>query len=422
MRHVVAAFLVASVSLPAQSNSAQDKPPAAAHFVTYHDPAGKQLVDADVAIRGLATGMGFVEGPVWLADEAMLVFSDIPRQRLMGYSEAKGLCEVATTEGANGNTLDLEGRLISCQHGARNVVRRERDGTLTVLADRFEGRRLNSPNDVGVRGDGSVWFTDPDYGLAGREAEQAGRFVYRIDPKTREVTVVLRDFDRPNGLCFSPDGGTLYIADSGKGQRVGAFPVLKGGRLGEPSWIVGGSDGMRCDEKGNLWTTAKDGVRAYSKTGQHLVTIALPEQPANLAFGEADRRTLFVTARTSLYALRVHVPGLRVPPDPKARVITRNEAVLHQARVDKTETDFHLLFYVVKERRVRTGALPASIEELVVRDANGRSDVAEVPRDAWGMPYRLVLAPREGVEFELASAGPDGVFGTADDVVRAPAK
>ena len=294
MRIVALVCSVFAAALPAQ--------------VTLHDPAGKELVAVDVEIEKLGGGMQFVEGPVWLADEGALVFSDIPRGKLLRWTAKDGVVEWRDSEQSNGNTLDLKGRLISCQHAGRNIVRHEEDGKVTVLASSYDGKSLNSPNDAAVRSDGSIWFTDPTYGLRGRKQEQNGNFVYRLDPGTGDIAIVQRDFDMPNGICFSPNQQTLYIADSGSKQRVGAFGVLPGGTLGEPLfWLDGGADGIRCDERGNLYTTARDGVRIYSPTGTHLATIKLPEVPANCAFGGDDLRDLFVTARTSLYRVRLLV-------------------------------------------------------------------------------------------------------------------
>jgi gluconolactonase len=293
--------------------------------VTYHDKAGKLLVSADVVIDRLHTGMKFVEGPVWLAKESALVFSDIPRAKLLRWTEKAGVVDWRDSEQSNGNTLDLDGHLLSAQHRGRNVIRHGRDGKVAVLASACDGKKFHSPNDLAVRTDGSIWFTDPTYGLGKRKREAPGNFVYRLDPKIGVVTIVQRDFAMPNGICFSPDHSRVYIADSGKKQRVGAFEVQPDGTLSKPLfWLTGGADGIRCDVRGNLFTTARDGVRIYSEAGQHLATVKMPEQPANCAFGGADGNELFVTARTSLYRMRLRVSGAAIPPlrpapaDPKA--------------------------------------------------------------------------------------------------------
>jgi len=279
--------------------------------VNIEDPAASALVAEDAKVEKLAGGMKFTEGPVWIAEKKQLIFSDIPASKLMQWTAAKGLEEFRPSENANGNTLDTEGRLISCQHSARNIVRTEKDGSLTVVVDQHAGKKLNSPNDAAVKSDGTIWFTDPPYGLPkGQAKEQEGNFVYRFDPKTKQTTIVSKDFDMPNGIAFSPDEKRLYIADSGKGQQVGAFDVKPDGTLGDAVWWAeGGSDGLRVDVKGNIYTTASDGVRIYSPEGKRLATITIPEHPANCAFGGADFSMLFVTARTGLYSVKLKVAG-----------------------------------------------------------------------------------------------------------------
>jgi gluconolactonase len=287
--------------------------------ITFHDDRGRALVAADAKVEPIVTGRQFTEGPVWRSDQQHLLFSDIPARQWFTWSAADGCRPWRPSDGANGNTLDRDGRLLSCQHEARNVIRHEADGARTVLVDAHDGRPLNSPNDLVVRMDGTIWFTDPTYGLGKREREQAGNFVYRFDPATKALAVVQRDFDQPNGLCFAPDHQRLWIADSGKKQRVGRFPVLADGGLGPAElWLDGGSDGMRCDAHGNLFTTARDGVRIYGPDGVHLVTIALPEAPTNCAFGGERGDVLFVTARTSVFAVAVKTRGAQLPEAPPA--------------------------------------------------------------------------------------------------------
>ncbi len=281
--------------------------------VVHDDPAGAAVIAKNAAVEQLGTGMKFVEGPVWITAEQRLVFSDIPAKKLMQWTAKDGVTELRTVEETNGNTLDAMNRLVSCQHGTRSVVRNEKDGTLTVLASEHDGKKLNSPNDIAVRRDGTIWFTDPTYGLRGREPEQDGNFVYRLDADGGPLTVVAREFHMPNGICFAPDHDRVYIADSGDKQRVGAFAIGEDGTLTNVFWLEGGADGIRCDSVGNLFTTARDGVRVYSAAGKRLCTIKLPEVPANCAFGGDDRTTLFITARTSLYRVQVLVPGAPIP-------------------------------------------------------------------------------------------------------------
>jgi gluconolactonase len=215
----------------------------------------------------------------------------------------------------NGNTRDRENRLISCEHSARRVTRTEEDGTITVLADRFDGKRFNSPNDAVVKSDdGSIWFTDPTYGTPkGAAKEVDGRYVYRIDPQTKRVTKVAHGFDQPNGLALSPDEKKLYVADSGKPRNIRAFDVNDDGTLSGGGVLCvidnGAPDGIRCDERGNIWSSAGDGVHVFAPDGKRLGKIPVPETPANLCFGGADGKTLFITARTSLYSIETNVRG-----------------------------------------------------------------------------------------------------------------
>lgn len=290
------------------------------------DPGGPQrakLVTGE--LRRLATGMGFTEGPVWLPAEQKLVFSDIPNAKLMEWSEVQGLAVFRESPNPNGNLLDLDGRLLTCQHGARNLVRTEEDGSITVLAERFEGKRFNSPNDVAVRSDGSLWFTDPPWGLKDRTEgkELPGHWVFRLDPDGGTVTAVVKDLAMPNGIAFSLDEQRLYVADTGghpshpdqsvrdRPATITAYDVSEqGGLLPEPAWrIEARCDGMCIDEQGNLYATAGEGVKVWSPDGSFRELIETPEQPANVCFGGADYRTLFITARTSLYAIEMEVKG-----------------------------------------------------------------------------------------------------------------
>jgi gluconolactonase len=286
--------------------------------VVLRDPAGADLIALDAKVEVLASDLKFSEGPVWLAGEQRLLFSDIPEGKLRQWTEAKGVQDFVATEEGNGNTLDCEGRVVTCQHRARNVVRREADGTVRVLAERCDGKLFHSPNDVAVRNDGTIWFTDPTYGLGKRPREQERCNVYRLDPANGVVTVVQSEFDQPNGICFSPDHDRVYIASSGKQQRIGAFPITKDGTLGKAEfWIEGGADGLRCDRAGNLWAAAGvSGVVAFSPTGKPLLEIECGEVPTNLAFGGVDGKTLFITARRLLLRIPVRIAGAAIPPEP----------------------------------------------------------------------------------------------------------
>jgi gluconolactonase len=288
------------------------------------DPSGIPLA-AGAEIRRLATGMGFTEGPMWLPDQKILVFSDIPNSRLMQWSELGGLAVYREAEQPNGNLLDLEGRLLTCQHGARNIVRTEKDGSINVLTDNFEGKRFNSPNDVAVMSDGSLWFTDPPWGLPNqREGKELdGHWVYRLDPATGEITAVIRDLAMPNGIAFSPDESRLYVADTGglwtppdfehhdAPATLSAYEISRHREASaQPVWRVETlCDGMCVDELGNIYASGDSGVTVWSPQGTLLGTIPVPEQPANVCFGGESFSTLFITARTSLYAIDLGVEG-----------------------------------------------------------------------------------------------------------------
>lgn len=288
-------------------------------------PEFEDCVRLSARLERLATGCRWTEGPVYFAAQRRLVWSDIPNERLLSWCEVSGqVAEFRRPSGyANGNTLDRQGRLISCEHGGRRVVRTEHDGSLTVLAERFEGWRLNSPNDVVVHSDGSVWFTDPPYGIQsdyeGVKApqEQRGCFVFRLDPGTGELRVVAEDFTCPNGLAFSPDERWLYIADTGLDRgTMRRFAVEPGGELRGGEVFVtcdtGFYDGFRCDTDGRIWTSAGRALHCYRADGALIGRIKMPERVSNLVFGGPKRNRLFVCASSSVYSLLVAVNG--VPP------------------------------------------------------------------------------------------------------------
>lgn len=280
-----------------------------------------RCVPADAKVEKLAGGFDFVEGPVWIASDACLVFSDIPKNELKRWSPSGGVQTYrAPSFNANGNTLDRAGRLVTCEHSGRRVAVQEKDGTLRTVVDSFEGKKLNSPNDVVVKSDGTLYFTDPDYGLKTDPAtkqklgkEQPGNFVYRHDPRTGRTTALVRDFSNPNGLAFSPDEKTLYVADSGAPRHLRRFAVAADGSLSGGAVFckidAGGPDGIRVDSAGRVWSSAGDGVHLFSPDGKLIGKILVPESPANLCFGGTDGKTLFITARKSLYAVKVSVAG-----------------------------------------------------------------------------------------------------------------
>jgi gluconolactonase len=301
----------------------------------YPDPA-VQILDQSfakyrlnlAAVERIAHGFRWCEGPVWFGDGRYLLWSDIPNNRMLKWEEETGAVSVfrKPSNFANGNTRDRQGRLITCEHGGRRVTRTEYDGTLTVVAERFAGKRLNSPNDVVVKSDGSIWFTDPPFGLLGyyegyRAELESPMNVYRVDGITGEMTVVEGEVNRPNGLCFSPDESTLYLVESGSTPRnVYAYDVVDGGkRISNRRKLVdvgaGTPDGMRCDVDGNLWmgwgmgTPELDGVCIFNPGGRLIGRINLPERCANLCFGGTYRNRLFMAASRSVYALYVNTQG-----------------------------------------------------------------------------------------------------------------
>jgi gluconolactonase len=278
------------------------------------------LLAPGAAVKKIATGMKFIEGPVWMdADGGYLLFSDIPSNQIKRWDAAGGLSTFRTdSHESNGNTRDGQGRLITCEHAARRVTRTQTDGTVTVLADSYRGRKLNSPNDVVVKSDGSIWFTDPTYGIPkGQTPELDKRYVFRLDPRTRAIEAVAEDFEQPNGLCFSPDEAKLYIADSGRAHHIRVFDVKAGAALagGAVFCVIdrGVPDGIRCDERGNVWSSAGDGVQVFAPDGRLLARIAVPESPANLCFGGPAGKRLFMTARTSLYSIDTNVRSAARP-------------------------------------------------------------------------------------------------------------
>ena len=291
-----------------------------------------KLTHGSAHLEKLYTGCRWAEGPAYLAAGRYLVWSDIPNDRLMRYDETNGVVSVflSPANNHNGHTVDRQGRLVSCEHRGRCISRIEHDGSRRVLADRFEGKRLNSPNDVVVKSDDSIWFTDPTYGIdsdyeGDAAPEEIGACnVYRIDPSTGEVAAVATDFVKPNGLAFSPDEKHLYIVDTGsthvsngpRHMRV-AEVAADGRSLGLAKLFAtctaGLFDGFRLDTKGNIWTSARDGVHVYAPDGTLLGKIRVPEPVANVCFGGPKRNRLYICATTSLYAVYVNARGASWP-------------------------------------------------------------------------------------------------------------
>jgi len=263
-------------------------------------------------VTQLGTGMKFTEGPVWIKKEKRLVFSDIPNSLQMEWTSAKGVKEWRKVEQSNGNLMDLNGNILSCQHAGRNIIKTSADGSIKVIADRFEGKKFNSPNDLAVRSNGEIWFTDPSYGLRGRKAEVEGKWVYKLK-KDGSVSVVCKTFDMPNGIAFSPDEKRIYIADSGRIGKIRAYNVLEKGLLGDPVFEIDiRCDGMCVDTKGRIYTTAGGGIHVFDANGKKIGLIPVPEHPANVCFGGENYDTLFITARKSLYSIKINAKGQTV--------------------------------------------------------------------------------------------------------------
>jgi len=311
--------------------------------VVYPDPA-VEVVDprfakytvGNAAVERLYTGTRWAEGPVWFGDGRYLLFSDIPNNRILRWLEDTGEVTVfrSPSNYSNGNYRDRQGRLLTCEHDTRRLTRTEHDGAITVLMDQFQGKKLNAPNDLAVHSDGAIWFTDPGYGILSNYEGHKAAFelpanVYRLDPNTRQVTVVVSDLDKPNGICFSPDEKKLYIVDTGvpKHQNdphpIRVYDVedgvrLKNGRL-FANMAPGSSDGIRCDVDGNVWSAAGwagesyNGVHVFAPDGTLIGRIHLPETCANLCFGGAKKNRLFMAASQSLYSLFVGTEGAQWP-------------------------------------------------------------------------------------------------------------
>ncbi len=311
--------------------------------VAYPDPA-VEIVDprfakykiANAAVERLYTGARWAEGPVWFGDGRYLLFSDIPNNRILRWLEDTGEVSVfrSPSNYSNGHTRDRQGRLISCEHDSRRLTRTEHDGTITVLMDRYQGKPLNAPNDLAVHSDGAIWFTDPGHGIMSNYEGHKAAFelpanVYRLDPNTRDVTVVASDMDKPNGICFAPDEKKVYIVDTGDPKHpsdprpIRVCDVENGTRLKNGRMFAnlapGSSDGIRCDVDGNVWSAAGwgpegfNGVHVFAPDGTLIGRIHLPETCANLCFGGAKKNRLFMAASQSLYAVYVGTEGAQVP-------------------------------------------------------------------------------------------------------------
>ncbi len=282
------------------------------------------LVDARAVVEQLATGCQFTEGPLWNTLENFLLFSDIPANAMKRWDATSGMSIYRAPSGkSNGLTYDKHGCLIACEHANRRVSRTTADGQVITIASHYQGKRLNSPNDVVVKSDGSIYFTDPPYGLTsayGVAAEKELDFqgVYRLAPDEDTLMLLIDDFDRPNGLCFSPDESILYINDTER-MHVRAFDVQPDGTItngrvfAEEEGDNGKPDGMKVDIEGNVYLTGPGGIWVFAADGTHLGVILVPERTANLAWGGDDWKTLFITATTSIYQIKCKVMGVVVP-------------------------------------------------------------------------------------------------------------
>ena len=291
-----------------------------------YDPAFGRFVMGNAPLKQLATGFDWVEGPVWFGDAGCLLFSDIPDNKILRYTPGVGVSTFrAPSHYANGHSRDRQGRLVSCEHGLRRVTRTELDGRITVIADSYQGKPLNSPNDVVVKSDGSIWFTDPHYGIMSNYEGFAAKQelpcnVYRVD-LDGSIEAVLTDFNCPNGLAFSPDEATLYVADTGRmfhadPQHIRSFSMASGRPKGGAVFHTitpGCSDGIRCDTDGNLWSSAGDGVHCIAPDGHLMGKILVPEKVSNLCFGGRAKHQLFITTTASLYAITLNRVGAQTP-------------------------------------------------------------------------------------------------------------
>jgi gluconolactonase len=291
-------------------------------------PAFRRYIVGNTTIKRLHIGTLWAEGPAWNGNGQYLVWSDIPNNVQMRWiNEDSRVTTFRNPSGySNGNTFDFEGRQLSCEHGGRRVARYERDGTVTTIADKFQGKKLNSPNDIVVAPDGGIWFTDPFYGIRGnyegfKGEQESKEAVYRVDGKSGQIAKVTDDVNQPNGICFSPDYKKLYVADTGMARDIKVWDVdgatLRNGKrliqLDIPgSGAPSAADGIRCDADGNLWAGARPGVQVVTAAGERIGMIRLPETCANVCFGGPRRNRLFMTASQSLYAVYVETTGAHI--------------------------------------------------------------------------------------------------------------
>ncbi|MGZ4963864.1 MAG: SMP-30/gluconolactonase/LRE family protein [Limisphaerales bacterium] len=292
-------------------------------FVVRNEAEFHKIIPPDARLEKLASGMSFTEGPVWVDWLSSVVFSDIPNDELKIWNAKDGLKTFRKpSHNSNGNTVASGERIITCEHATRRVSVQKQGEPVQTLVDSYEGHKLNSPNDVVVKSDGTIWFSDPPYGIDLKQRELPGNYVFRFEPKSKHLVAVLTNFDMPNGLCFSPDESKLYVADSGAPRHIRVFNCTHDNHVdaGKVFCAIdkGLPDGIRCDREGRIWSTSQDSVQIFSPNGELIGKILVPETPANLCFGGADHDTLFITAQSSLYAIKVSAQkGSAVAPDPR---------------------------------------------------------------------------------------------------------
>lgn len=289
----------------------------------------QRMLGSKPVLTQRASGLAFAEGVCWVPSKNKVIVSDIPNNRIVSWGESEGFDVFREPSGcSNGNTVDREGRIISCLTRGRTVIREEHDGSFTTIADSFEGGKLTSPNDVAVKSDGSIWFTDPDYGFLhpelghGEIPEQDRNRVFRVDGDTLDISLVSEDFDKPNGIAFSPDESVLYVGDTGRTHgefrphNLMAFDVA-GDSVSNPRLFADVDphvpDGFRADVDGNIWVAAGDGVQVFNPSGDLLGKIHTPEVAANLSFGMSDNQTLFIGATSSIWSVELNIAGATRP-------------------------------------------------------------------------------------------------------------
>lgn len=290
--------------------------------IAVYDPRMHSIIASDTKLEKLADGAKHTEGPVYIPEEDSVIFSDVSGNKLLRWSARDGVSVIREpSEYQNGNCLDLSGRLVSCSHGQRAIIRREQNGEWIVLCDRYQNNRLNSPNDLVVKSDGTIWFTDPPFGLTqpgegyGGHQEQAGSFVFRFDPDTGEIDAVIKEMERPNGLAFNPDESILYVSDTSQVDHpqshhyIRAYDLIGAKEVANSRVFAviepGQPDGLKVDKQGNIFTSSADSVQIYAPDGTRWGKIFVPEVVANLTFGGKDGKRLFITAGNSLYAINL---------------------------------------------------------------------------------------------------------------------